>query len=160
MFLTDLVYPGLFYKHLHFTKQFMNLIEFITTCQFRSLTVKAPLIQTFYQLAPPLSKHKNLKKYWTNDLMINIAKSQIAFLNTSHRLTRCQVFLNIRQKLSFNLNLSFWGLSQFELLSFITIWVVEFCHSLSFWNLSNFELNFVQIQVFECCYNSSFLVLL
>ena len=36
----------------------MNVIDFITTCKYRRLTVKAQLIWTPYQLAPPPSKHK------------------------------------------------------------------------------------------------------
>ena len=52
-------------------------------------------------------------------------------------------------------NLFFW--LEFEFLSVVTIWFVEFWQSLNFWNLSNFELNFVPIQVFEFCYYSRFL---
>ena len=57
--LTDLVWPGLFDKRLRFTEpyRFMNVIEFITTWKFRSLTWKAPLIQTPYQLAPSINKN-------------------------------------------------------------------------------------------------------
>ena len=72
---------------------------------------------------------------------------------TSHRLSSCQVVLNKRPLSEtgflYYQNLSFWVLSQFESLSFVTIWVVDICHSLSFWKLSNFELSFVPIQVFE-----------
>ena len=68
----------------------------------------------------------------------------------STRLWRCQVVLNNRL------------LSEIYLL--IKILVFEFCHNLSclilsqfeFLKFSNFELNFVPIQVFEFCYNSSF----
>ena len=52
----------------------MNVIEFITTCKFRSLTVKAPLMQTPYQQAPPLS----ILSILTHDLMKNMARSQMA----------------------------------------------------------------------------------
>ena len=46
-----------FYKRLGFTEpsQFMNVIEFIRTFKFRSLTGTVPLIMNPYQLAPPLS---------------------------------------------------------------------------------------------------------
>ena len=42
------------------------------------------------------------------------------------------------------------GLSEFEFLSFVRIWVFEFYHNLSFWFLSKFEFtSFVIIWVFE-----------
>ena len=52
-----------------------------------------------------------------------------------------------------------------EFLSFVIIWVVEFCHNLSCLILSYFEfcqieLNFVPIQVFQFCHNFSFRFLL
>ena len=54
----------------------MNVIDFITACK---LTVKALLIETPYQLAPPPSKHRiKEKSKWTHDLKINIARSQMA----------------------------------------------------------------------------------
>ena len=76
----------------HRTLSIYERKEFITICKFRSLTGKALLIQTTYQLAPPLSKNLNL----THDLMINIVRLQMTALNTSHRLLRCQVILNKR----------------------------------------------------------------
>ena len=52
--------------------------------------------------------------------------------------------------LEFCHNLSFWVSSQFEFLSFVTIWVFDFCHHLSFLVLSQFKvLSFVTIWVFE-----------
>ena len=60
----------------------------------------------------------------------------------------------------------FWGLSQYEFLSFVTIRVFEFCHilsffkfchNLSFWVLSQFEfLTLVTISVFDFCQNLIF----
>ena len=61
--------------------------------------------------------------------------------------------------LDFRHILSFWVLSQFKFLSFVTIWffkfvinsVFDFCQNLSFWVLSKFEfLSFVTIWVFPC----------
>ena len=90
----------------------------------------------------------------------NIARSQMAALNTSHWLSRCQVVLNKRLLL--------------EMVLLIRIWVFEFCHDLScwvlshfelfiffsqnfsFWHWSNFELNFVLNEVFEFCFSSSY----
>ena len=46
--------------------------------------------------------------------------------------------------------LNFWGLSQFEFLSLVTIYVFKFCHNLIFWNL-------VTVWVFELCHHVSFL---
>ena len=51
-------------------------------------------------------------------------------------------------------------LSQFEFLSFVTIWVSELCHNLSFWVLSQFDfLSFATIGDFEFCHNLSFIVI-
>ena len=48
----------------------------------------------------------------------------------------------------------FWVLYQFEFLSFVIIWVFEFCHNLSFGLLSQFKvLSFVTIWFFEFCNN-------
>ena len=80
----------------------------------------------------------------------NIARSQMAVSNTSHRLLRCQVVLNKRL---FVKKLFFW--LEFDFLSVVTIWVVEFCHNLSCWMSSYFEfLKFVKLWV-EFYLNSS-----
>ena len=47
----------------------------------------------------------------------------------------------------------FWVLSQFEFLSFVTIWVFEFCYSLIFWVIF---FSFVTIGVYDVCYNLRF----
>ena len=78
---------------------------------------------------------------------INIARTQMAASNTSHRLSRCQVVLNKRL------------LSEIVLL--IRIWVFEFCYIFSCWVSSQFELlNFVTFWVLsnwvEFCPNSRF----
>ena len=58
-----------------------------------------------------------------------------------------------------------YGRYQLSLVSFVTIWVFDFCHNQSFWVLSQFEflifdtiwvLNLVTIWVFEFCHNLSF----
>ena len=64
------------------------------------------------------------------------------------------------KKFFFDQKFNCWVCSQFELLRFVTIWVVEFCHNLSFWKFSKLELSFVPFEVFEFCYNTSFWVLL
>ena len=84
----------------------------------------------------------------------NISRSQMVASNTSHWFLRCQVVLNKRHLSEIVLLHRIWA---FEFCHNFSCWVVEFCHSLSFWNLSYFELNFVQIQGSQFCYNSSFL---
>ena len=50
-----------------------------------------------------------------------------------------------------------WCCHYCELLSLITIWVFEFCHSLSFWVLSQFTfLNFGTFWVFKFCHILTF----
>ena len=39
-------------------------------------------------------------------------------------------------------------LSQFEFCSFVTIWVLEFCHHLRYWVLSQFELSHFKLLIF------------
>ena len=88
-------------------------------------------------------------------------ESRKAAPRTYHRLSRCQaVFTKICHQYycrywychychyQYCHNLIFWVLSQFELLSFVTIWVLsqfEFCHKLIFFS-------FVTILVFEVFY--------
>ena len=73
----------------------------------------------------------------------NIARIAKAAPRTSHRLSRCHYnyywsFVTIRVE------------SQFEFLSYLTIWAFDFCHNLSFWVSSQFELlSFVTTLVFE-----------
>ena len=97
----------------------------------------------------------------------NIARSQMAASNTSHRLSRCQVFLNKRllsEIILLNMiwvfkvckNLSCWVLTQLELMNFVTVWVLEVCQTL-IWIMSQCKLlSFVTIQVFEFCYHLFF----
>ena len=115
------------------------------------------------QLAPPLSIFFYVLIF---DLMINIARLQMAASNTYPSLLRCQVVLNKRllSKIVLLLiiwvfevchNLSCWVLSQFVLWNFFTIYGI--CQTLS-WILSQFKFfSFVTIQVFEFCYHSFFL---
>ena len=78
----------------------------------------------------------------------------MAASNISHRLSMCQVVHN-KRLLS---EIVFW--LEFEFMSFVIIWVVEFCHNLSCRILSQFEfLKLVKLWV-EFCPNSSFRVLL
>ena len=56
-------------------------------------------------------------------------------------------------------NLSFWVKLQFELLSFITIWVLKFYHNLNSWVSSQFEfLRFFTIWYLKFYHNLSFWV--
>ena len=84
-------------------------------------------------------------------------------LSTFHSLSRCQVVFLPKcfwKKIDVEHNLRCWVLSQFEMLSLGTIWVVEFCHNLNFWVLSRLEfLSFVTIWVFELYQNVSIWVL-
>ena len=47
-----------------------------------------------------------------------------------------------------HINFFYWVLSQFKFLSFVKIWVLEYCH--------NFSLSFVTVSVSEFCHNLSF----
>ena len=86
---------------------------------------------------------------WAKSRLIkNSSILQKAALSTSHRLLRCQVVLT--KRLFKVLKLSIVRI--FVFLSFVTIWVLEFCHNLSF-------LNFVAIWMFEFGHNLSFWVL-
>ena len=123
----------------------MNIIEFTTTCKFRSLTGKAPVIQTPYQLASPLSKKRS---NWTHDLMINIAILQMAASSISHRLWGVKLFLTKEfcriSTFEFCHILSVCALSHFRFLycQILSFWVLshtEFCHFCSFCDLSHFE---------------------
>ena len=81
-------------------------------------------------------------------------------------VSRCKQSLWVFE---FGPNLIFLVLSQFEYLSFVKIWVFEFCHkcvlssvivcfhNLIFWVLSQFEfLSFVKIRFFDFCHNLIF----
>ena len=112
-------------------------------------------------------------------------ESQNAAQRTSYRWSRCQNVLTKRncrlyssfvtilvfefchklsswvlsqfEFLSFVTIWFFWVSSQFEFLSFITIWVFEFYHNLSFWVSSQLVfLSFITIWVFEFHHNLTF----
>ena len=94
-------------------------------------------------------------------------ESQNAAQRTSHQLSRC---LNVLTKRPF---LSIFGhklifviihvLSEFQFLSFVTIWVIEFCHNMSqfkFWHNFGFVTIWVlsQLEFFKFFHNLSFWV--
>ena len=90
-----------------------------------------------------------------------IANGCLKYISSVVDMSSCSL-KRLLSEIVFDQNLSFWVLSQFELLSFVTFWIVEFCHGLCFWNFSNFELSFVPskvtILVFEVFNNLSFWV--
>ena len=86
----------------------------------------------------------------------NIARLQNAAQSTSHWLSRRQVVLTKRLLPEIELSefefLSFvtiwvWVLSQFEYLAFVTIWIFKYCCYLSFWVLMLFELSKIDFWV-------------
>ena len=93
-------------------------------------------------------------------------ESRKTALRTYYRLSKCHiVFTKICQytyycHYYYYHNLSFWVLSQFDFLCFVTIWVFKFCRSLSFQILSEVVFFiFFKIQIFEFCHNLIFWVL-
>ena len=96
---------------------------------------------------------------WLNNKQCKIANGCFGCWGVKLFLTKTFV-----RNCSFDKNLSFWGLSQFGLFSFVTIWVVELCHSLSFWKFSSLgwilfqfkKFSFETIEVLEFCYHLVF----
>ena len=67
---------------------------------------------------------------------ISIQTFQIKFLFLVQSFQKHTGLVYFKDGDEFCHNFSFWALSQFEFLSFVTIWVG---HKLSFWGLSHFE---------------------
>ena len=114
--------------------------------------VQEPLFSPFASLIYSWKARYKKKLTWfirtIPSLQKTLQESQKAAPRTSHRLSRCQVVFTKRchhcychyyyfhyYHYYYYYNLSFWVLSQFELLSSVTIWVFEFCHHLFFFSL-------------------------